>query len=175
MKRTILLFGCISGLISALWAVGYINFAPRDMNMDKGMWLGYASMLLANVFLVVGVKSYRDKVGGGFISFGKAFKVGFLIALVAATFYVVSWLIYYYSSGTDFIEYWTACMNKQLAESGATPAEIQANAIEMKKFGEMYQNPFFNAAITYTEILPLGTVFALLTALILKRKPKPAL
>jgi len=40
----------------------------------------------------------------------------------------------------------------------------------MTKFGEMYKNPFFNALITYTEILPIGLIVTLISALILKRK-----
>jgi len=172
MKRTILVFGLISGLVSTVWTLGFISFAPRDFDMDNSMWLGYASMLLANIFIIVGVKNYRDKQQNGVITFGRAFKVGFLIALVASTLYVVSWLVYYYTSGTDFMQYYTECLQKQLAESGASPAEMQRQAQEMKEFARMYENPFFNALITYSEILPLGTIFALLTALVLKRKAR---
>jgi hypothetical protein len=37
----------------------------------------------------------------------------------------------------------------------------------------MYENPFFNAMVTYMEILPVGLVVSLITALVMmKRKPK---
>jgi NADH:ubiquinone oxidoreductase subunit 6 (subunit J) len=40
----------------------------------------------------------------------------------------------------------------------------------MASFAKMYQNPFFNALMTYVEILPVGVVVTLISAMILKRK-----
>ena len=42
----------------------------------------------------------------------------------------------------------------------------------MKKFKEMYENPFFNAAITFTEPFPVGLIITLISAAILRKKPK---
>ena len=170
MKRNVLVFGSVSGLISVSWFFIAIAFLPMDEHMDYGMYLGYAAMIIANIFLIVGVKNYRDKYNGGFISFGKALKVGLLIALVASTFYVASWLIYYYSSGSDFIQVYTDCVLRELKESGASAKEIAIQTKEMQEFGVMYQNPLFNAMVTYMEILPMGILFALITAAIFRKK-----
>ncbi len=170
MKRNVLVFGSISGLISVSWFFIAIAFLPMDEHMDYGMYLGYASMIIANAFLVVGVKNYRDKYNHGYISFGKAFKIGMLIALIASTVYVGSWLIYYYTSGSDFVEVYTNCVLRELKESGASAKEIVLQTKEMQEFGVMYQNPFFNALITYSEILPMGILFALITAAIFRKK-----
>jgi hypothetical protein len=175
MKRNVLVFGTISGVISVLWFLIAMSFLDFETHMSLGMILGYASMIIANIFLVVGVKNYRDKYNGGVITFGKGFKVGILIALLASTVYVVTWLIYYYTSGSNFMEVYAECMNKELVESGASAAEIAKQAKEMKEFAVMYQNPFFNAAMTYMEILPMGILFTLITALVMRRKvPKAA-
>lgn len=40
----------------------------------------------------------------------------------------------------------------------------------MADFASMYKNPFFNALITYTEILPVGLIVTIISALILKKK-----
>ena len=40
----------------------------------------------------------------------------------------------------------------------------------MADFAVMYKNPFFNALMTYMEILPVGLLVTLLSSLILKRK-----
>lgn len=172
MRRNVLVFGSISGIISSIWVLLAMTALPEDMHMSTGMILGYTSMIIANIFLVVGVKNYRDKYNGGFITFGKALGVGLLIALLGATFYVVTWLIYFYASGTDFMEVYTQSVLADLEKSGASPAVIAQQAKEMKEFMIMYQNPFFNAAITYMEILPVSLLFAFITALIMKRKPK---
>ncbi len=175
MKRNVLVYGTIGGLITALWIVIAMVLFLHEMDMTYGMILGYTSMLIANIFLIIGVKNYRDKYNGGVITFGKAFKVGILITLLASTIYVVTWLIYYYSADSDFMAVYADSMQKQLIESGASAAEIAKQGKEMKEFMIMYQNPFFNAAITYMEILPMGILFTLITAIVMRRKvPKVA-
>lgn len=170
MKRNVLVYGTIGGLITAAWVLIAMVVFSHNMDMTLGMVLGYTSMFIANIFLVVGVKNYRDKYNGGVISFGKAFKVGILIALIASTIYVINWLIYYYTSGSQFMEVYAESMHNQLVESGASTAEIARQDAEMKEFMVMYQNPLFNAAMTYMEILPMGILFAFVTALVMKRK-----
>jgi hypothetical protein len=170
MKRNVFVFGTISGIISVLWFLFAISFLNFDTHMTWGMIFGYASMFIANIFLVIGVKNYRDKYNGGVITFGRALKVGFLIALVASTVYVATWLIYFYTSGTNFMEVYAECMHKELVESGASAAVIAKQDTEMKEFMVMYQNPFFNAAVTYMEILPMGILFTLITAIVMRRK-----
>jgi hypothetical protein len=49
-------------------------------------------------------------------------------------------------------------------------AEIAAQAKEMAEFNEMYRNPLVNIAITLLEPLPVGIVFALVTAGVLGRR-----
>jgi hypothetical protein len=43
----------------------------------------------------------------------------------------------------------------------------------MADFARMYKNPFFNAMMTYLEILPVGLIVTLISSLALKRK-RPA-
>lgn len=42
----------------------------------------------------------------------------------------------------------------------------------MAKFSRMYKTPFFNALITYLEILQVGLIVSLIGAWILKREKK---
>ena len=63
-------------------------------------------------------------------------------------------------------------MLDQLRESGASQAMIDAQQKEMSEFAEMYKNPVYVVLFTYMEILPVGILFSLVTALIMKRKPK---
>lgn len=61
-------------------------------------------------------------------------------------------------------------MLEDLKASGASAAEIASKTKEMADMGKMYKNPFFNALITYAEILPAGLIVTLISSLILKRK-----
>ena len=72
------------------------------------------------------------------------------------------------------MEKYSAHMLDQLRASGASQVEIDKQAKEMADFATMYNNPFFNAMMTYIEILPVGLVVTLISSFILKRKSLPA-
>ena len=65
-------------------------------NFNGSMVVGYSAMILAFSFVFVGVKNFRDKENAGVITFGKAFQIGFLIALIASSMYVITWMVDYY-------------------------------------------------------------------------------
>ncbi len=141
-----------------------------QIGFDRGVLVGYTSMVLAFLMVFFGVKSYRDNVAGGQVTFGRAFKVGLLISLVATACYVVAWQVLYYGFMPDFLEKYTAYALEQARQSGATEIELASQAKEMAEFGEMYQNPLVNIAFTVIEPLPIGLVFTLVTAGVFGRR-----
>ncbi len=174
MKKLVLNYGIIAGLISSAWMTFSVLAGFDHMDNAMGMILGFASMILGFSFIFVAVRKYRDDYSGGSITFGKAFRIGLYISLIAATIYVISWLIDYYFFIPDFMEKYAAKALEQMKADGVPAATIEAEAADMAKFREMYKNPLFVALITYTEILPVGLIISLVCALILKREPKPA-
>ena len=173
MKRNILIYGLIAGIIVSvlmLFTTNYISHCEGNIDYDSSLLIGYASMLIAFSLVFVGIRNYRDKYNGGVISFGKAFKIGIMIVLIASTIYVVAWLVDYFFFIPDFMEKYSAHMVDELKASGASQMEIDKQTKEMANFARMYKNPFFNAMMTYVEILPVGLVVTLLSSLILKRE-----
>jgi len=173
MRKEIIVYGLAAGIIVSVLMLTSVNyFSHCEGNVDYGisMLIGYASMLLAFSLVFIGIRNYRDKHNSGYISWGKAFRVGILIVFIASTLYVISWLICYYFFMPDFMEKYSAHELDQLKAGGAGAAELEAKAKEMAAFSEMYKNPFFNALMTYAEILPVGFIVTLISALILKRK-----
>ena len=57
-----------------------------------------------------------------------------------------------------------------MAIAKASPDEVAQVTEEMNSFKEMYKSPIMVILLTYMEILPLGIVFSLISALILKKK-----
>ena len=171
MKKTVLICGIIAGLISTSLFIGLMVLGKAgDHNFKNGMLYGYTLMILAFAFIFAGTKITRDKYDGGYISFGKAFRVGLYITLIASTIYVLVWLIDYYFFIPDFAQKYGAYIVEGMKASGASQAEITKKSAEMAKFGEMYKNPFFNALLTYSEIVPVGLIVSLISAWVLKRK-----
>ena len=173
MKKNIIIYGLIAGSIVSiimLSTVNYLSHCEGNVDYNTSMLIGYASMLISLSLVFFGVRNYRDKYNGGVITFGKAFKMGMMIVLIASTMYVVAWLVDYYFFIPDFMEKYSAHMLNELKASGASQVEIDKQTKEMENFSRMYKNPFFNAMMTYIEILPVGLIVTLISSLILKRK-----
>lgn len=171
MKKNVIVFGLISGLIVSVWAVVGVAWCYSSSNFEGNMLLGYASMILAFSLVFVGVKNYRDKYNGGIISFGKAFQIGLYITFVASTLYVLVWLIDYYVFIPDFMDKYSAHIISKAQNSGASATEIAAKTKEINTMKEMYSTPLMVVLLTYMEIFPVGLIISIITALILKRKP----
>jgi amino acid transporter len=173
MKKNIIIYGLIAGIVvSILMLFSVNNISHRESNFDynRSLLIGYASMLIAFSLVFVGIRNYRDKYNEGVISFGKAFKIGIMIVLIASTIYVVAWLIDYFFFIPDFAEKYSAHMLDKLKASGASQIEIDKQTKEMASFVRMFKNPFYNAMMTYIEILPVGLIVTLISSLILKRR-----
>ena len=171
MKKTILVFGLISGAISALMLSATVPFADR-IGFDKGEYLGYTVIVLSLLLVFFGIRSYRDNVGNGQVTFTKAFTVGISITLISCICYVVTWEILYFHFLPGFMDKYSAYMVQKLSASGASPAVIQAQVQQLKKYKEMYDNPLLNAALTFIEPFPIGFVVTLISAAILRKKPQ---
>jgi len=170
MKKQILIYGLIGGLISGLWGTFGAHLMPASTSMNTLLWLGYSSMIVAFSLIFVAIKNYKTNFGGGYIAFGKALQIGLLITLVASTIYVAIWLVcsqYFYP---DFLEHYMAQLKQQMQAEGKSAAVISQKMAEIAQ----YNNPVYKVLGTYAEILPVGIVISLIAALILKNKPKTA-
>ncbi len=172
MKKIVIVNGLIAGLIVAAMFLITMGVYHKNGNFDGGMWVGYASMLLAFSLIFVAIIRFRDKYNNGSISFSKAFRIGLYITLIASTIYVLTWLVDYYVFIPDFAEKYAASMIDKLKATGASAAEIARQTKEMDSFKEMYKNPVMVILFTYLEILPVGLILSLVAALILKRRLK---
>ena len=172
MKKNILIYGLIAGIVVSVLMLFNVNYIGQTGNVsyNTSLLLGYASMLISFSLVYVGIRNYRDKYNGGVISFGKAFKIGILMVLIASTFYVVAWLIDYYFFVPDYMDKYTEHILDELKASGANQIEIDKETKKMADMVTMLKNPLFNAMIAYAEILPVGLVVTLISSLILKRK-----
>lgn len=171
MKKTVLTFGLISGaIISTMMA---LNIAFQDqIGFDRAEIIGYTSMVLAFLLIYFGVRSYRDNVAGGSVTFGRAFKVGALIALVASVCYVATWQVIYFGFKPDFMEKYQAHQIEEARADGETQAQLAKRRAEMEKFAKLYRNPVINAGVTLLEPLPVALVITLVTAGLLSRQKR---
>ena len=169
MKRIVLISGCIAGGIVALAMAVTMPFIHSG-NLRHSEILGYSTMVLAFVMVFVGIRTYRENVGGGAITFGKGFQVGILITLIACAFYVATWEILYWGFMPDFGDKYAAAFLQQMQAAGASAAAIAAKQRKLADFQRLYKNPLYNIGMTFLEIFPVGLLITLISAAILRRR-----
>ena len=167
MKKTILTFGLISGALISLMMTLTVPFQDK---LGHSYVIGYATIVLSLLLSFFGIRSYRDNVGKGQITFGKAFAVGISITIISCLRYVLTWEIIYYNFMPDFMDKYSAHIIQKMQASGATAAAIQQKTVELDKLKVMYKNPLVNMAMTFIEPFPVGLVITLISAAVLRRK-----
>lgn len=171
MKRTVLTYGIIAGLIVS--GLMWLTLGSGEHDFDNGQWVGYTTMVIAFSTIFFAVKSYRDKHLGGVIKFGKAFLMGLYITLIASTMYVASWMVLSAVSKQDIMEQYYEHTKAKLESSDIPTEEMEAQLLEIRDFQELYKNPAVKIGFTYMEILPVGLLISLLCAAMLKRGSPP--
>jgi hypothetical protein len=168
MKKTVLTFGLISGGIMAATMFATLPFTDSAWLQSHSMFIGYATMVLSFMLVFFGIRSYRENLGGGTITFGRAFAVGILIALISSILYVVTWEIMYFGVPSFGEKFMNMCV-AHIKESGGSEEEIQTKLDQLKYL----DNPLINAAMTFAEPFPVGLVITLISAAILRKKTQP--
>jgi Protein of unknown function (DUF4199) len=172
MRKIVVTFGLISGAISSLMMIALVSFGDR-IGFDRGAIIGNTSIVLSFLMVFFGIRTYRDNIGNGQITFLKAFAVGLSITLISCIIYVVTWEMIYYNFIPGFWDAYGAHLVQKLTASGASPAAIEAQLQQVRKYKELYKNPFFNAVFTFIDPFPIGLGITLISALVLRRKPQP--
>ena len=173
MQSIVLKHGLIAGgILIAVFAVTLPLAHNGVIDFDNSAAIGYTAMVLAFLLVFFGIRSYRENIGGGRISFGRALAVGLLIMLITCAFYVITWEFVYFNFMPDFAEKYAAFALEDARAHGASAAELAKQAEDMKQFQVMYNNIFFNVGMTLLEPLPVGLVMTFISALILRSRRK---
>jgi len=169
MKKNVLTFGLISGALCSLMMVATVPFSDK-IGFDRAEFVGYTVIVLSFLLVFFGIRSYRNNVGNGQITFSKAFAVGIFITLITCICCVITWEVLYFNFLPDFMDKYAAHVVEKAKASGANAAAIQTQLQQLKKYKELYDNPLINAAMTFIEPFPIGLVITLISAAVLRKK-----
>jgi hypothetical protein len=174
MKKTVLRYGGWSAALLLLISYGaYFLGRVTNTSYAQSEALGYISMALSMIFVFLGIRHYRDKENGGYITYGQAFKLGILIVLIPSIAFGIFDVIYVKYLDPGFMEkYYDAMVVKMKAQ--LPPAEFERKLREMEKEKAMFSNLFVQFIIMSLTVLLVGISATAISALILKRKPKTA-
>ena len=170
MKDTVLKYGTLSGALMAILLFTSIPLAPKMGFNAVGMIL-FIGKIAVFVPVYFGIRSYRDTIGDGYLTFWKGFNIGILIVVIACVFYALSWVILYYWAAPGFPDKYFQDFIAQLKLHGALPKDIADAQTQFEESKKVLTNPFINAAYAFTDPLETGIVMTLIFTFILKKKP----
>jgi len=169
MRRTVLTFGVITGVVSAAILVATIPFVD-SVDFRKADILGYTGMILTALLVFFGVRSYRENAGDRTLTFGRAFEVGILITLISCVFHAATFEILYFKAVPGLGDKYAACMVERAKASGASQEKLDQTARQAQTLKRLYDKPLTNAVLGFGEAFPVGLLATALSATILRRK-----
>jgi hypothetical protein len=155
------------GLLMAVAGIVYsliLYYSGQMFNMP----LVYSSSLILGIITFIAVKRFRDNRLGGYISFQKAFTIGFMAIVFAGVIEVTfSQLVFLKYIAPDAREKALIHSKQQMIEQGKlTEEQIDATM----KVSKTIQNPVLLAIIGILTSAFMGAIISLIVAAICKKE-----
>ena len=165
-KNTSVLYnGLIWGLIIGFASVIYsVILYMLDQNLNPN--LGYAGMLISLVLLIMGIRSFRDKIRGGILPFGPAFSFGLIAFIVSGLIGSIFGYIMWTVIDPDILVKMQDMQMEKMLEKGL-PEEAVEQAMGM---ASKFMKPGIMLAMGFFSSVFMGTIISLIVAAIFKRE-----
>jgi hypothetical protein len=170
MKKIVFRYGIISFV--TICTLGFINYLGIvKIPNYNGAIGGYICILLSLIFIYVGIKQFRDKENGGFISYKQAFLVGILIVIFPSLANGIYDVIYVKYIDPGFMDkyYDVAIQNMKLT---LPPNQLQEKLKSLESERAMFSNLYVQFLMMFLTVFIIGVVVTAISSLVLCKKPK---
>ncbi len=168
-KKTVLTYGLASGAVTSTLMLA-ANSLLASKRLATSDFIGYSSIVLMGLIVFFGIRSYRQNVGEGRMTFLQGFGVGVGITLISCTLYLATFQLLFYELRPGIEETYAECMIERARRSGASDAEIIETTKQARRIVGLLRNPWSNIALTLLEPLPMGLVLTTVSAAILRKR-----
>ena len=158
-------YGTMFGLASAI--VFFIfYFAGADIQSKWPQYIGYGMLIL---FLVLGIKSFRDQDLDGYISYGKSLGTGVLVGLfggiITGIFTVLMFTVIDPGMANKLIE----ATQQKLIDQGLPESQIEMSISYARKF----MSPPILFVFSIVGQVLMAFIFSLIISVFLKKEQNP--
>jgi hypothetical protein len=160
-----LFYGMITGVILIVYSlILYIA------NLYTNRALGYVALLLLVAGMVYGTLEYRKTYGNGFLTYGKAFSLCFMIALFTS---ILTAIYTYFFAEFIFPGLSQEILEKAREEMMNSGREVTEEQIEIGlEWTRKFTTPVMMAILDLVTKVFFGVILSLLAALFLKKEDK---
>jgi hypothetical protein len=167
MKSTVYRYGIYATLtiVGLSWGVFFLL-----KNLGQGLQeaAGYLSILLAMIFIFLGIRHFRDRVNGGYLSFGQGLKIGVLIVLIPTVAFGLFDILYTEVLNPTWKEDYYSKYIEDLRKSVAAD-KLDAAIKKAEKEKKMFSNPVFQFLLMGGTVFIIGFIVAIISSLTLRR------
>jgi len=167
MKSTVFRYGIYSALtILAIAWIAFFAFSNSSKTIQEVA--GYLSMLLAMIFVFLGIRHFRNNVNGGVLTFGQGLKIGALIVLIPAVAFGLFDILYTEVINPSWKDEYYAQKIEDLRKS-VVADKLDAAIKKAEKEKEMFSNPVFHFLVMGGTVFILGFIVSIISSLTLRR------
>src|SRR4030095_2135044 len=152
-------------IITAL-AIFILSIILYITNLYLNQSASYISYLVLLVGLVFAVKNRRDKDLGGYITYGEAFKTGFLFSVITTIIVTVFSFIMMQFIATDMIDNILKTTEQRMIDKGMTDDQVTM----AMNFTRRLMTPGWLALIGVVFFTLVGLVLSLIVAAVFKKE-----
>jgi hypothetical protein len=158
-------YGLIYGGISVA-----IPLLLYGLGMDKDdsvrNFSSVINIALPAVTIFLGIREQRETAGNGYISFGKGFSAGMVIALIGGVIGTVFTYLYFTVLNPGMVTYIKMKQEEELIKRGMSDSQVEQMASTM----DMWTNPGMMSAFVLLGAILLGLIISLICSAILKKE-----
>lgn len=166
LARHALLYGAGAGAGFAIWILVEYAISSRGDHLGFVQYASLISFVFPVAAISVGIMRWRDRRLGGHVRFAQAFSCALAIGLVFALSVGLFLWLYAGVLNTDFVPTLIEQQGKLMAQSGASPEEIDA-AVEAAKASATAGTYAF---AVFSKMLTSALLIALFASIIVRRR-----
>ncbi len=156
-----LIWGLIIGFAGIIYSV-ILYMMDQFLNPN----LGYAGLLISLVLLILGIRSFRDKIRDGILPFGPAFGFGVVAFIVSGIIGTIFGYIMWTVIDPDLLIKMQEMQMEKMLEKGVPEEAIeQAMGVTSK-----FMKPGIMAVFGFLGSVFMGTIISIIVAAIFKRE-----
>lgn len=170
MKPTVFRYG-IFATLTVLVLSWSAFFLARSASFAVQEAVGYLSIFISMIFVFLGIRHYRDKFNGGYLSFGQGLKTGILIVLLPAVFFGLFDILYTEVINPSWMDDYYSHAVEQMKKT-TDPSRLDAALKKMEAQREMFASPVMQFLLMTATVLVIGLIVTILSSLALMRRKR---
>jgi len=168
-QPTVFKYSLKFGLIIGAALIG-VSLLMYILDLPPKHPLGYLSLVVLVAGIVWSAVDYRNKISGGYITYGKAFTIGFVVAVIAGLLSAI--YTYFFMTVFDpaafekILEMSMEQAEERMASQGLSDEQMEAG----RSMTRVFTSPVAISVMSFITNAILGGVVMLLAAIFIKKE-----